>query len=102
MAVYAEIERLANKRKEGDYFEPFIAIATKEKIVDKEIISFISEEQTVAEFVSNKLMEAENNIERIKLVKSGQEKAVRCEKCDHCKKTKVLTGTTHYTKYISY
>ncbi|WP_148300263.1 PD-(D/E)XK nuclease-like domain-containing protein [Paenibacillus sp. JCM 10914] len=32
-----------------------------------------------------------NNIERVKAVKSGLAKPIRCERCDYCKSTKKIT-----------
>lgn len=99
MAVYAEIERLANGRAEGDYFEPFLAVVTKEKYPNKEIISYVSLDEGVHEFVITRLNWIEAHIERIKAVKSGKEKPSRCGVCPYCRTTKKLTGTTHYSSY---
>lgn len=98
VAIYAEIERLASKR--DTYFEPFIAVATKEKYPDKAIISFVSEKETYVEFIQRELQNVRNNMPRILAIKSGAESPIRCEKCDYCKSTKKLTGTVHYSHFI--
>lgn len=102
MAVYAEIERVANGRDSGDYFEPFIAVATKEKYPDKEIISFVSDQESHKDFINNRLLGIRMNIPRILDVKAGKKKPKRCGKCDYCRSTKKLTGTKHYTEFNLY
>lgn len=102
VALYCEIERLSEGRKENDYYEPFLAIVTKDSPPDKEIISFISKETGLEHFISNQLGVIEQSIERIKLVKSGKTTPRRCEHCEHCRSTKVLIGTKHYTAFNLY
>jgi len=102
LAIYAEIERLFNARKHGDYFEPFIAIATKGKYPDKEIVSFSSNEENYHDFIRRELIEVEKNMPRIKEVKAGNLKPNRCGGCEYCLKTKVLTGTKHYSAFNLY
>lgn len=102
VALYAEIERVANGRSENDYFEPFIAVATKEKYPDHEIISFACEEEPFPFFVERQLMEVAQNMPRLISVKNGSVEPKRCGNCDYCKKTKKLTGTTHYSRYAIY
>lgn len=102
MANYAEVDRLANNRPENDYFEPFLAVATKEKSIDIEIVSFVSEDEDHTHFIKNELLIVQENIERIKQVKSGNLKPVRCGRCSYCVDTKVLTGTTHFTAFNLY
>lgn len=99
MGTYPEIERLANKRKKDDYYEPFLTIATKDEIPDKSIISFNSTEESHVDFIIRQLNYVENHIERIKAVKSGQETPIRCNTCEYCRSTKQLTGTTHYSDF---
>ena len=100
MAIYAEIERLANNR--DTYFEPFIAVVTKETCPDKAIISFVSNQESVQDFVFKQLHQLEDRMSRILDVKSGRETPTRCERCDYCKSTKRLTGTRHYTEFNLY
>ena len=102
MAIYAEIERIANGRAEGDYFEPFLAVVTKEAdgYPDKEIISFVSDETPLHEFIQSELMPISHSIDRVLDVKAGITKPSRCGKCGYCRKTKKLTGTRHYTEFV--
>ena len=106
VAIYSEIERLANKRE--TYFEPFLAIATKEKYPDKAIVSFVCDMygtkatdlyQSLVEFIQLELKYVSEKMPRILKVKAGEIKPMRCEVCDYCKSTKMLTGTTHFTQF---
>jgi hypothetical protein len=99
VALYAEIERLANKRKGGDYCEPFLTVVTKEKVPDKAIVSFSSTEESHADFIARELSYIESHVERIKGVKSGKETPNCCNTCEYCRSTKKLTGTTHYSEF---
>lgn len=102
MAVYAEIERLSSGRHEDDYFEPFLACVSKEKYHDLAIISFVSDMETVAEFVRGQLSIVEHFLPRVLQVRAGEVKAERCEQCDYCRASKKLTGTVHYTSFNLY
>lgn len=96
-ALYLEIEKRANKR--NNYFDFFLSIVTKEKEPDIDIVSFGSDIEPVDVFVYNQLSVLEYNIPRIIELKKGNLEPVRCNYCDYCKKTKVLTKSTHYTDY---
>jgi len=100
LAIYAEIERLANKRE--DHFEPFLAVVTKEKTPDMEIISFNSDIEHHSVFIARELIQVERNMPRILRIKSGDEEPIRCGTCEYCKETKVLTRTKHYTEFNVY
>lgn len=63
----------------------FIAAASKEKETDIEII------QIPQEWMDERLMEVEKNIPKIIALKSGEIDPIRCEVCDYCKHSKVLT-----------
>jgi hypothetical protein len=99
IAIYAEIERLANKRSTDDYFWPYIVAVTKEKYPDKAIINFNSPEKSFHIFIAEQLNSIGNHIERIKAVKSGKETPNRCNTCEYCRSTKKLTGTVHYSEF---
>lgn len=99
IAIYTEIERLANNRAENDYFEPFIAVATKQKEPDKDILCCTSDHEPINKFITTELIEIKRNTERIKLVKEGKEEPERCDNCAYCRTTKVLTFPTHYSYY---
>ena len=93
MAIYAEIERLAMGRDEGDWSKFLIVAVSKEKFPDKAVINMTDPERLVKE-----LAQVEANMPRILAVKAGIEEPVRCEGCDYCKSTKALTGAIHYTE----
>jgi len=97
IAIYPEIERLANGRE--DYFEPFISVATKEKYPNIEIIHFGSKDQPYDCFIKNRLFLIETYMPRIKDVKEGKEEPIRCEICDYCRSTKKISRTTHFSDF---
>lgn len=81
-AIYQEITRQNTDKKLPFY----IAVASKEKITDKEIIWI---PQNV---LDDCMAEIKGNMHRLKVLKSGEEKPVRCENCDYCTATRMLTG----------
>jgi len=93
MAIYAEGERLAMGRPEGDYSEFLIVAVSKEKQPDKAIINMTDNDRLAKE-----LAKVEANMPRILAVKSGAEEPTRCENCDYCRSTKMLSGAIHYTE----
>lgn len=103
MAVYAEIERLASGRPDGDYFEPFLACVSKEKYHDLAIVSFVSDQESVAEFVQGQLRIVEHFMPRVLEVRAGKGvPPARCEQCDYCRASKKLTGTVNYHSFDLY
>lgn len=99
MAIYAEIERKARRRRKKDWYEPFIAVATKEEEPNIDIISFNSKDESYGDFIEYQLNIVKDFIGRVKRVKAGKEKPRRCGFCNFCISTKKLTGTTHYSEY---
>ena len=92
-AIYTEIERLAMGRDEGDWSEFLIVAVSKEKSPDKAIINMTDHERLVKE-----LAQVEVNMPRIIQVKAGEVEPIRCENCDYCRSTKVLSKTVHYSE----
>lgn len=88
MAIYAEIER--QNRGEVDYFKPHIIAVSKEDPPDKALIHFGTE------FIPEVLADMELFAPGIKAVWEGRDEPIRCDKCDYCRATKVLTGTVFY------
>ena len=80
-AVYQEIVY----QNTGERLPFFIAAASKEKETDIEII------QVPQSTMNNLLSEVESNVPKILMLKSGEIEPIRCEVCDYCKHTKVLT-----------
>jgi len=93
MAIYSEIERLAMGRAPRDWSEFLIVAVSKEKSPDKAIINLTDFTRLEVE-----LAQVEVNIPRIIRVKAGLEEPIRCERCDYCRSTKVLTGPVRYSE----
>lgn len=99
IAIYSEIERLSMGRPEDDYIEPFIAVATKETPGDKAILSFNTEGESHANFITTRLEMIKYNMPRIKDVKEGKVTPVKCGVCEYCRETKKLRNTVHYSAF---
>lgn len=81
-AVYQEVVRLCT----GEKLPFYIAALSKEKEPDMEII------QIPQLWMDERLCEVEQNVPKILMLKSGEITPIRCEVCDYCKHTKVLTA----------
>ena len=82
-AVYQKIEQIATGRDKPLPF--YLVAATKEKVPDLKII------QLPQDVLDDALKIVEAKIERFDLIKSGDVEPIRCEKCDYCKATKIVT-----------
>ena len=69
---------------EGNNLPFYIAAATKEKEPDLAVINIGNE------YLKSALDMVESKVLRFQKIKEGIIEPVRCEKCDYCKKTKVL------------
>ena len=87
-AIYQRIEALVMHREKPLPF--YIAAVTKERVPDIKVLQI---PQHVLDAAYNMV---EAKIERFDLIKSGDVEPVRCEKCDYCKATKVLTAPEIY------
>lgn len=87
-AVYQKIEQISSQRDKPLPF--YIVAVTKEKVPD---IAIIRLPQHVLD-TALKVVEAK--IDEFDLVKSGEIPPTRCEKCQYCKETKVLTEPMVY------
>jgi hypothetical protein len=92
-ALYTEIERRASGRPEEDWWEYYMVAVSKENVPDKEIIDLRDPPRYAAE-----LEGIERNMERILQVKAGTLEPFRCERCDYCRSTRMLTGAIHYSE----
>lgn len=89
-AIYQEVEyRNTGKRKPF-----FIAAASKEKATDIELI-WIPDEH-----LREKLIEIEQNTPKIMMLKNKEVEPVRCEQCEYCRHTKVLTKPIHFSELL--
>ena len=87
-AVYQKIEQISSQRAKPLPF--YIVAVTKEKVPD---IAIIRLPQHVLD-TALKVVEAK--IDRFDLVKMGEIEPMRCEKCQYCKETKILTEPMLY------
>ena len=81
-AVYQEIVR----QNTGDKLPFYLAAATKEKETDIDII------EIPQPYLDVSLEHFKENVNRYDGIKKGLFQPNRCEKCDYCKQTKVLTA----------
>ena len=81
-AVYQRIEQLYSGRTEPLPF--YIVAVTKEKVPNFDVI------QIPQHYLDTALKVVESKIDRFDLIKSGDIEPVRCEKCEYCKRTKIL------------
>jgi hypothetical protein len=89
-AVYQEVVY----RNTGERLPFFIAAASKEKETDIELI-WIPDEH-----LHEKLIEVEQNTPKIMMLKNKEVEPIRCETCDYCKRTKVLTKPIHFSELL--
>lgn len=87
-AIYQKIEQISSQRAEPLPF--YIVAVTKEKTPD---IAVIRLPQHV---LDTALKIVESKIDRFDLVKTGEIEPERCEKCEWCKSTKILTEPRVY------
>lgn len=89
MAVYQRLVEQGTGKKLPCY----ILAATKEKVPNVELFHIPQREMDIAlELMLDKLP-------AIDAIKRGQVEPERCERCDYCKQTKVLTGATWFDDY---
>jgi len=89
-AIYQKVEQLATGRAEPLPF--YIAAVTKEAVPDIALIQ-------IPQYILDAAIKAhgvEALIDRYALIKSGDVKPGRCEECDWCKMTKVITEPAVY------
>lgn len=89
-AIYQKVSHIAT----GERLPFVLAAATKEKVTDIEIISFKQND------LDDALSTIEPNVQRIRDLKTGHAFPDRCETCDYCKSTKVLTKPIHFSELI--
>lgn len=98
MAVYAEVERMANEREEKDWFLPHMVVVEKisniEDVPNHEAIYFDYE------MIEGELMNVKAYLPMIIDIKEGNRQPRRCEKCDYCKSTKKIKKVKHYSELM--
>lgn len=90
MAVYSEVEYLANKRKNKQRLETYLAVATKEDVTNLEIIHIPRWR------LDECLADVEKNIPKILAYKSGELEPPGCGVCPYCRSVKKLTAPIDY------
>lgn len=90
LAIYQKIVEINTGKKLPCY----ISVVTKED--SPEIAVIYIDQQTL----DHALNEIEMNMESVLMVKRGEVEPIRCEKCDYCKATRVLTGPINYMDLI--
>lgn len=84
MAVYSEVEYIANRKKNKQRLETYLAVATKEDVTNLEIIHIPHWRHKEC------LAEVEKNMPRFIAYKKGDLEAPGCGVCDYCKNIKKL------------
>ena len=79
MAIYSEIEYLANKKKNKERLETYLDVATKEEPADLAIVHIPAWRRKEC------LAEVEKNMPRILAYKSGKLEAPGCGTCAYCR-----------------
>lgn len=87
-AIYQKVEQLSSGNSKPLPF--YLAVATKEKTPDVKLLHIPQHILDAA------LKIVESKIDRFDLVKIGEIKPRRCEQCDYCKRTKLLTEPEEY------
>lgn len=87
-AVYQKVEQISSGRAEPLPF--YIVAVTKEKTPDIKVM------QIPQHILDAALKIVEANIDRLDLVKQGLIDPRRCEICDYCRRTKILTAPEIY------
>ena len=88
-AVYQEIVR----QNTGKKLPFYLAAATKEKVTDLDIVHLSDE------MLEHALARFKEEVEYFDAVKKGTIEPARCENCEYCKQTKVLTEPTEAETY---
>ena len=87
-AIYTRVEQMVTGRDKPLPF--YLAAVTKEKTPDIKIIHIPDHILDAAYHM------VEAKIDRFELIKKGEVEPIRCEKCDYCKSTKILTAPEEY------
>lgn len=88
-AVYQEVVR----QNTGETLPFYLAAATKEKVPDIDIVHI---DQQTLDFALDRF---KHDVERYDAIKQGIIEPERCEKCDYCKMSKVLTEPTESQEF---
>ena len=87
-AIYQEVVY----RNTGKRLPFYLSAVSKDKEPDLEVI-WIPDD-----ILQQRLKEVEENMPSVLAVKNGQSKPQRCESCDYCRHTKVITKPIHFSE----
>lgn len=87
-AIYTRVEQKVTGRDKPLPF--YILAVTKEKTPDVDLFQLPDEMLDTAYHL------VEAKIDRFNLIKQGDVEPIRCEHCDYCKSTKIITGPRMY------
>jgi len=93
MAIYLEVQRLSENNPVGKYYEFHIVAVSKQRQPDKAVISLNDPAR-----LSSELLGISSHMPRILELKAGTELPIRCEKCNYCRSTKLLSGVIQYSE----
>lgn len=96
VAIYSEVERLATNRAAGSYIDYLLVAVSKEKQPDKAVIRMTDNAR-----LNTELQNLSANMPRIIELKAGNLEPVRCENCNYCRSTKIVSGIIPYTELLS-
>lgn len=77
------------------WLQPFIFAVSKQDVPDHELYDFDSDQ--IRETLDKQIETIRSNQRRVFDVIKGDAKPTRCERCEYCRLTKKLTGSTHIT-----
>lgn len=93
VAIYSEVERLAMGRAAEDWSEFMILAVSKEKYPDKAVLNMTNPTRLAAELAA-----VEAAMPRLIALKAGLGEPIRCEACNYCRSTKVLSTVIQYSE----
>ena len=93
MAIYLEVQRLSENNPVGRYYEFLMVAVSKQKQPDKAVISLNDPAR-----LSSELLGISSHMPRILELKARTELPIRCEKCNYCRSTKLLSGVIQYSE----
>lgn len=92
-AIYSEIIRQYLGLPEGEYLDPYLIAADKQKVPDHTVIYMGKD------FINYTLEEIKQKLPRIVAARTGQVEPIRCEKCEYCRSTKQLKKPISLLEY---
>ena len=87
-AIYTRVEQAVTGRAKPLPF--YLVVVTKEKVPDVKLLHIPDE------YLEAALQMVAAKIDRFDLIKHGEVEPIRCERCDYCKSTKIITGPEEY------